>query len=239
MLSGIILQVTQTTNAMSDSIVNAMNAATTPVVETISLWDLVLKGGPILIPIAFLSVVALYIFFERFFTIRKLSKIDMNFMNQIRDHVHHGNIDAARSLCKITNSPVSRMIEKGLMRLGKPIQDIEGAIENVGKLEIYKLEKNMGILSTIAGLAPMFGFLGTIFGVIKIFYEIHLQNSLEIGTISGGLYVKMISSAAGLLVGIVAYSGYQFLIHRIDRAVNQLEINAVEFIDLLEEPAKH
>ena len=238
MLSGIILQVTQTTNAMSDSIVNAMNAATPSVVETISLWDLVLKGGPILIPIAFLSVVALYIFFERFFTIRKLSKIDMNFMNQIRDHVHHGNIDAARSLCKITNSPVSRMIEKGLMRLGKPIQDIEGAIENVGKLEIYKMEKNMGILSTIAGLAPMFGFLGTIFGVIKIFYEIHLQNSLEIGTISGGLYVKMIASAAGLLVGIVAYSGYQFLIHRIDRAVNQLEINAVEFIDLLEEPAK-
>ena len=238
MLSGIILQVTQTTNAMSDSIVNAMNAATPPVIETISLWDLVLKGGPILIPIAFLSVVALYIFFERFFTIRKLSKIDMNFMNQIRDHVHHGNIDSARSLCKITNSPVSRMIEKGLMRLGKPIQDIEGAIENVGKLEIYKMEKNMGILSTIAGLAPMFGFLGTIFGVIKIFYEIHLQNSLEIGTISGGLYVKMIASAAGLLVGIVAYSGYQFLIHRIDRAVNQLEINAVEFIDLLEEPAK-
>jgi len=239
MITGMILQITQATNAMADTMGKTMNGVTSPSEESISLWDLAVKGGPILIPIALLSVVAVYIFFERFFTIRRLSRIDINFMNQIRDHVHHGNIEAARSLCKNTNSPVSRMIEKGLMRLGKPIQDIEGAIENVGKLEIYKMEKNMGILSTIAGLAPMFGFLGTIFGVIKIFYEIHLQNSLEIGTISGGLYVKMISSAAGLLVGIVAYSGYQFLVHRIDRAVNQMEINAVEFIDLLEEPVKH
>ncbi len=207
--------------------------------QSISLWDLAQKGGPILIPIALLSIAALYIFFERFFTIQRYAKIDMNFMNQIRDHVHHGNIEAARALCKATNSPVSRMVEKGLMRLGKPIKDIEGAIENVGKLEIYQMEKNMGVLSTIAGLAPMFGFLGTIFGVIKIFYEIHLQNSLEIGTISGGLYVKMISSGAGLLVGIIAYAGYQFLTHRIDRVVNQMEINAVEFIDLLEEPVKH
>lgn len=238
MISGIILQVTQTASTLTDTMANAMNNGAPVKEEAIPLWDLVIKGGPILIPIAILSVAALYIFFERFFTIRKLSKIDQNFMNQIRDHVHHGNIEAARSLCKVTNSPVSRMIEKGLMRLGKPIQDIEGAIENVGKLEIYKMEKNMGVLSTISGLAPMFGFLGTIFGVIKIFYEIHLQNSLEIGTISGGLYVKMISSAAGLLVGIVAYSGYQFLVHRIDRAVNQLEISAVEFIDLLEEPVK-
>ncbi len=239
MITGIILQITQTTNAIADSMSKAMNVTTPVSEESISLWDLGVKGGPILIPIALLSVIALYIFFERFFTIRRFSRIDLNFMNQIRDHVHHGNIEAARSLCKTTNSPVSRMIEKGLMRLGKPIQDIEGAIENVGKLEIYKMEKNMGVLSTIAGLAPMFGFLGTIFGVIKIFYEIHLQNSLEIGTISGGLYVKMISSAAGLLVGIIAYSGYQFLVHRIDRAVNQMEINAVEFIDLLEEPVKH
>jgi len=239
MIPGIILQITQATNAMTDTMSRTMNNAAETSEQSISLWDLAVKGGPILIPIAILSIAAVYIFFERFFTIRRFSKIDMNFMNQIRDHVHHGNIESARSLCKNTNSPVARMIEKGLMRLGKPIQDIEGAIENVGKLEIYKMEKNMGVLSTIAGLAPMFGFLGTIFGVIKIFYEIHLQNSLEIGTISGGLYVKMISSAAGLLVGIIAYSGYQILLHRIDRAVNQMEINAVEFIDLLEEPVKH
>jgi biopolymer transport protein ExbB len=238
MINGIILQITQSTNTVADSISKATTAAP-QADQSISLMDLAIKGGPILIPIALLSVAAIYIFFERFFTIQRYAKIDMNFMNQIRDHVHHGNIEAARALCKATNSPVSRMVEKGLMRLGKPIKDIEGAIENVGKLEIYQMEKNMGVLSTIAGLAPMFGFLGTIFGVIKIFYEIHLQNSLEIGTISGGLYVKMISSGAGLLVGIIAYAGYQFLTHRIDRVVNQMEINAVEFIDLLEEPVKH
>ncbi|MCX6290728.1 MAG: MotA/TolQ/ExbB proton channel family protein [Bacteroidetes bacterium] len=238
MINGMILQITQNTGAVADTLHKA--AAATPTIEqSISLWDLAEKGGPILIPIALLSIAALYIFFERFFTIQRYAKIDMNFMNQIRDHVHHGNIEAARALCKATNSPVSRMVEKGLMRLGKPIKDIEGAIENVGKLEIYQMERNMGVLSTIAGLAPMFGFLGTIFGVIKIFYQIHLQNSLEIGTISGGLYVKMISSGAGLLVGIIAYAGFQFLTHRIDRVVNQMEINAVEFIDLLEEPVKH
>jgi len=237
MINGIILQVTQT-NAITDTINKALAAAPPAPDQSISLWDLAQKGGPILIPIALLSIAAFYIFFERYFTIRKFSKVDLNFMNQIRDHVHHGNIEAARSLCKATDNPVARMVEKGLMRLGKPIHDIEVAIENVGKLEIYKMEKNMGVLSTIAGLAPMFGFLGTIFGVIKIFYEIHLQNSLEIGTISGGLYVKMISSGAGLLVGIIAYAGYQFLSHRIDREVNRMEINAIEFIDLLEEPVK-
>ena len=130
------------------------------------------------------------------------------------------------------------MIEKGVRRLGKPVREIETAIENVGKLEVYKMEKNLGLLGTIAGIAPMFGFLGTIYGVIKIFYQIAQQNSLEINTISGGLYVKMVSSAAGLSVGILAYAGYHYLILMIDRVVNKMEINAVEFIDLLEEPVK-
>lgn len=203
-----------------------------------SLLELVMKGGAIMIPLGILSVLALYIFFERLFTIKKSSAIDPNFINQIKDHVHSGNIDAAKSLCRNTNSPVARMIEKGLMRLGKPIRDIESSIENVGKLEIYKMEKNLSFLGTIAGIAPMFGFLGTIFGVIKIFYQISLENSLQIDTISGGLYVKMITSGAGLLIGIVAYAGYHYLIALVDRAVNKMEINAVEFIDLLEEPAK-
>ena len=208
------------------------------VTESISLWDMAEKGGPILIPIAILSLIAFYIFFERLFTIRRFSKIDMNFMHQIRDYVHNGNIDAARMLCRNTNSPVARMIEKGIMRLGKSTQEIESAIENVGKLEIYKMEKNTNLLATIAGIAPMFGFLGTIFGVIKIFYEIAQQNSLEINTVSGGLYVKMISSATGLLVGMIAYAAYHYLVHLIDRVINKMEINAVEFIDLLEEPVK-
>jgi biopolymer transport protein ExbB len=229
---GIILQIPNTVDT-------AAQAMATPIVEkSISLWEMAEKGGPILIPIGILSVMALYIFFERLLTIRRSSKIDMNFMHQIRDYVHNGNIEAAKMLCRNTKTPVARMIEKGIMRLGKPVQDIEGAIENVGKLEIYKMEKNLNILATIAGIAPMFGFLGTIFGVIKIFYEIAQQNSLEINTISGGLYVKMISSASGLLVGMIAYGCYHYLVHLIDRVINKMEINSVEFIDLLEEPVK-
>ncbi|MBK8845579.1 MAG: MotA/TolQ/ExbB proton channel family protein [Bacteroidetes bacterium] len=232
MINSILLQLNTIANA-------ADTAATAPVQEqSMPYLEVAMKGGPIMIPIALLLVVAIYIFFERFFTIRRSSNIDMNFMNQIRDYVHNNKIDAARSLCKNTNSPVARMVEKGVMRLGRPIREIEGAIENVGKLEIYKMEKNLGILGTIAGIAPMFGFLGTIFGVIKIFYQISLQNSLEINTISGGLYIKMITSAAGLLVGICAYAAYHYLILMIDRVVNKMEINAVEFIDLLEEPVK-
>jgi biopolymer transport protein ExbB len=230
MISGILLQITQTTESVG---------ALTPAQEqSISLWEMAEKGGPILIPIAILSMAALYIFFERYFTIKRSSKIDTNFMNQIKDHVHQGNIEAAKSLCRNTKTPVARMVEKGLMRLGKPVKEIEGAIENVGKLEVYKMEKNLNILGSISGIAPMFGFLGTIFGVIKIFYQIALQNSLEINTISGGLYVKMISSAAGLLVGMISYAAFHYLQHMIDRVVNKMEINAVEFIDLLEEPVK-
>ena len=191
---------------------------------SISLLDMAAKGGPILIPIAILSVLAVYIFFERLFVIQKASKLDANFMNQIKQYVNAGNIDAARNLCRSTNNPSARMIEKGLMRLGKPVREIEAAIENTGKLEVYKLEKNLG-------------FLGTIFGVIKIFYQISLQNSLEIDTISGGLYVKMISSGTGLLVGMIAYAAYHYLVQLIDRVINKMEINAVDFIDLLEEPA--
>lgn len=234
----ILLQINQTVSGAADTLNQAANAAAAPTEQSISLWELAIKGGPILIPIAILSVAAVYIFFERLFVIRKYSQMDHNFMNQIKDHVTYGNIDAAKSLCKNTNSPVARMIGKGITRLGKPVKEIESAIESAGKLEVYQMEKNMGMLSTIAGLAPMFGFLGTIFGVIKIFYEINLENSLEIGTISGGLYVKMISSAAGLLVGIIAYAGYQYLTHRVDRVVNKMEINAIDFIDMLEEPVK-
>jgi biopolymer transport protein ExbB len=235
---GFILQVNTAATAIMDSAQTAGMQMAQPTEKSISLWDMAEKGGPILIPIAILSLMAFYIFFERLFTIRRFSKIDMNFMHQIRDYVHNGNVEAAKMLCRNTKTPVARMIEKGIMRLGKPVNEIEGAIENVGKLEIYKMEKNMNILATIAGIAPMFGFLGTIFGVIKIFYEIAQQNSLEINTISGGLYVKMISSATGLLVGMIAYGAYHYLVHLIDRVINKMEINAVEFIDLLEEPVK-
>ncbi len=234
MLPGIILQIQQVADTLAHT-----PAVIEPAQEkSITLWEMAEKGGPILIPIAILSIAAVYIFFERYFTIKRFSQIDTRFMDQIKDHVHSGNIDAARALCRNSKTPVARMIEKGLMRLGKPVKEIEGAIENVGKLEVYKMEKNLNILGSISGIAPMFGFLGTIFGVIKIFYQIALQNSLEINTISGGLYVKMISSAAGLLVGMLAYAAFHYLQHMIDRVVNKMEINAVEFIDLLEEPVK-
>ncbi|HMT30451.1 MAG TPA: MotA/TolQ/ExbB proton channel family protein [Bacteroidia bacterium] len=226
----------QITNMAADTMSTA--AATPPVEKTLTLWELAVKGGPILIPIGILSILALYIFFERLFVILKFSRLDQNFMNQIRDQVHQGNVAAAKSLCKATDNPVARMVDKGLSRLGKPVREIEDAIENQGKLEIYQMEKNLSFLGTIAGIAPMFGFLGTIFGVIKIFYQISLQNSLEIDTISGGLYVKMISSASGLLVGMIAYSCYHYLVHRVDRVINKMELNAVQFIDLLEEPLK-
>ncbi len=249
MLHHILLQVNTAVDAVADTITQAASTASAAAPaaaaivapkteESLSMLEMAMKGGPILIPIGILSVATLYIFFERLLTINRFARVDKNFMNQIRDHVTSGNIAAARSLCSSAKTPVARMIDKGLTRLGKPISEIEGAIENVGRLELYNMEKNLSILSAIAGLAPMFGFLGTIFGVIKIFYEIHLQNSLEIGTISGGLYMKMITSAAGLLVGIIAYTAYQFLTIRIDRLVNQMEINAVDFIDLLEEPVK-
>jgi biopolymer transport protein ExbB len=237
----LLLQIQQAGATVADTIANAAApiAAAAPVEEkSISLWEMASKGGPILIPIGILSILALFIFFERLFVVLKASKLDMNFMNQIKDYVNSGNVEAARMLCRNTHSPVARMIEKGIMRLGKPVREIEAAIENTGKLEIYKLERNLGFLGTIAGIAPMFGFLGTIFGVIKIFYQISLQNSLEIDTISGGLYVKMISSGSGLLVGMIAYAGYHYLVQLIDRVINKMEISSVEFIDLLEEPAK-
>lgn len=234
----LLLQIQQGAISTLDSAVGATAPLGTATEESMSLWAMASKGGPILIPIAILSLLAFYIFFERLFVINRFSKLDTNFMNQIRDQVHQGNIQAARSLCKATDNPIARMIEKGISRLGKPVRDIENAIENQGKLEIFTMEKNLGFLGTIAGIAPMFGFLGTIFGVIKIFYQISLQNSLEIDTISGGLYVKMISSAMGLLVGMIAYSCYHYLVHRVDRVINKMELNAVQFIDLLEEPSK-
>jgi biopolymer transport protein ExbB len=235
----LILQIQQAGTTVADTLQQAAPLVTagneTP---SLSFLELLMKGGPLMIPLALLSVAGLFIFFERLFTIKKYSRIDQNFLNQIRDFMHQGNIDAAKSLCKNTNSPVSRMVYKGLMRLGKPVKEIEGAIENIGKLEIYQMEKNLGLLGTIASIAPMFGFLGTIFGVIKIFYNISLADNISIGLIAGGLYEKMITSASGLLIGIFAYMGHHYLILLIDRVVNMMEINAIEFIDLLEEPVK-
>jgi len=206
--------------------------------EDLRFGDLLVKGGWIMLPIGLLAVLGLVIFFERYFTIRKASKNESHLMIQVRDSIRSGNLESAIAICKNSNSPLGRMLAKGLLRIGRPIKDIEGAIENIGKIEVSKLEKNIGILGIIAGIAPMFGFLGTIAGVIKIFYDISKTDNISMGVISGGLYVKMVTSAAGLFVGLVAYVCYHILNMMVDKVILKLETDAIEFIDLLEEPSK-
>ena len=212
--------------------------AATSAAQSLSLMDLIMKGGWMMIPIGILSVVSVYLMIERFITISRASKIDSGFMASIKTMLLDGKVDAALSLCRSTNTPIARLLEKGIKRLGKPVKEIESAVENTGKLEIYKLEKNLSYLGIIAGIAPMFGFVGTISGVIKIFYNISLADNISIGLIAGGLYEKMITSAAGLIVGIIAHIGFHYLNTMIDRVSFQLESTTVEFIDLIQEPTK-
>ena len=231
MLLSIFLQAVNDTAAAAGS----TNAAASAMPD--NLWQLAAKGGVVMIPIGIMFVASIYLAIERWLTIQKASKIDPTFMMNIKDMVLNDNIMGADTLCKRTDSPIAKMIEKGVSRIGKPIHDIESAVENVGVMEVYKLEKNLGFLSTIAGLAPMFGFLGTIFGVIQMFYKISLANSIQIDIISGGLYVKMVSSAAGLLLGIFAFASYHLLMLKIDRVANKMEAHKLEFIDILQQPA--
>jgi biopolymer transport protein ExbB len=217
----------------------AAQAAPAVVTETsMSLWSLILKGGWIMLPICVLFVVAIYIFIERFIFIKMAAKTEVDFMEKIRGYILDTRVDAALELCAKTNMPVARMIEKGIKRIGRPLKEIEESIEIVGKFEVYKLEKNLVILGIIAGVAPMFGFIGTIAGVIKIFYNISLQDSISIKIIADGLYEKMITSAAGLLVGIIAFIAYHWINVMIEKVVHKLEYNVMNFIDLLQEPSK-
>lgn len=207
--------------------------------DSIALFNLILKGGVLMIPLAILLIVALYIFFERYFTIKKAAKIDPNFMNNIRDYVSNGNLDAAKTLCKNTDSPIARMIEKGLLRIGKPLKNIEVAIENTGKLQIYKMEKSLVTLATISGAAPMLGFLGTVIGMIGAFYNL-AQAGGEGGAdlLANDIYTALVTTATGLTIGIIAYIGYNTLVSMVEKVVFKMEANTVEFIDLLQEPAK-
>jgi len=222
---------------INDAPVNVPTAA--PVKEvSMSYLDLVMKGGWLMLPIALLSVAAVYIFVERYIAIKKAAKIDTNFIDRIRDYIHEGKIEAAVNLCQSTSNPVARMIEKGIHKIGRPLKDIEDAIEVVGRFEVYNLERNLTILGVIAGIAPMFGFIGTIAGVIKIFYNISLADNISIGLIAGGLYEKMVTSMAGLSVGIIAFIGYHWLNTMVTKVVHRLEFNATNFIDILQEPIK-
>lgn len=205
----------------------------------LTLLDLAIKGGWVMIPIALLSLVAAYIFIERFYVIRKATKEDTNFMNRIKDYIHDGKIDAALALCRSTDSPSARMVEKGISRLGRPLQDISTAIENVGKLEISKLEKSFPTLATITGAEPMLGFLGTVIGMVQSFYAMsQAGNNIEVSLLSDGIYTALITTVAGLIVGILGYFAYNTLIVRVERVVFNLEATLTEFMDILNEPLK-
>lgn len=226
----------QAGTAVADTLQKAANAVAAP--EKISMWDLLNKGGFIMYPLYLLLAGAVYVFVERLIAINKASKIDPSFMNIIRDNIVTGNISAARSLAKNTNNPVARMIDKGIQRIGKPIDAIEKSMENVGKLEMYKMERNLNILSLIAGIAPMFGFLGTIIGMVQLFYGIASTGEYTLGTIAGGIYTKMVTSATGLIIGLIAYVGHNFLSTQIDKTANKMEGASAEFIDILQEPTR-
>ena len=209
--------------------------------KTLSIYKLIMEGGlggQIIIGILFvLLTVTIYIYFERFFSIKSASKIDKNFMNQIKDYISNGKIESADALCKSKETPISRLIGKGISRIGRPVEDINTAIETAGKLEIYQLEKNVSILATIAGSAPMIGFLGTVIGMIVAIHEIaNAGGQIDIKMLSDGLYTAMTTTVAGLVVGIIAYVAYNYLVVRTDKVVYQIEAKSVEFLDLLNEP---
>jgi biopolymer transport protein ExbB len=207
--------------------------------EELTLLDFAIKGGWVMIPIVLLSFIAAYIFIERYYVIRKATREDQNFMNRIKDYIHDGKLEAAMALCRATDSPSARMIEKGVSRLGRPLQDIQTAIENVGKLEISKLEKSFPTLATITGAEPMLGFLGTVIGMVKSFYAMSAAgNNIEVSLLSDGIYTALITTVAGLIVGILGYFAYNTLVVRVERVVFNLEATLTEFMDILNEPVK-
>jgi biopolymer transport protein ExbB len=207
--------------------------------EKLTLLDLTIKGGWVMVPIIILSLVAAYIFIERYYVIRKATREDQNFMNRIKDYIHDGKLEAALALCRSTDSPSARMVEKGINRLGRPLQDITTAVENVGKLEISKLEKGFPTLATITGAEPMLGFLGTVIGMVRAFYAMsQAGNNIEVSMMSDGIYTALITTVAGLIVGILGYFAYNTLVVRVERVVFNLEATLTEFLDILNEPVK-
>jgi biopolymer transport protein ExbB len=216
-----------------------LNSTSAPSEISLSVYDLALKGGWIMGILAILSIIAVYIFIERFLSIKKASQDDKHFMNNIRDFMHNGRLDSALALCRNNDSPIARMIEKGLIRIGRPLSDINSAIENVGKLEVAKMEKNIAGLATIAGAGPMLGFLGTVIGMIVAFYDMSMAgNNIDIALLSNGIYQAMVTTVGGLIVGILAFVFYNILVARIEKLVFILEARASEFMDLLHEPVK-
>jgi biopolymer transport protein ExbB len=229
----VLLQNIATNNA--DSLSYSIAKTETPV----SYFDLAIKGGWVMIPITLLSIIAVYIFIERFMAIKNAAKVDQNFMNRIKDYIHDGKIDSATALCQSTDNPLARMIEKGISRIGRPLNDINTAINNIGQVEIYKLEKGLPILASCAGGAPMLGFFGTVLGMVKTFMDMaNAGNSVDLGILSSGIYIALITTVGGLMVGIPTFFAYNYLVARVEELVNRLESYSMEFMDLLNEPVK-
>ncbi len=218
--------------------VDSLGTAAKTTGEVESVWTLLSKGGPLMIPLGILFALAVFFFIERLLAVKKASKIDDNFMRIIRDHIITGNVAAARSLSKNTDNPVARMIDKGIQRIGKPIDAIEKSMDNVGKLEMYKMEKNLSILSVISRIAPLFGFVGTIVGLVLLLKEFATISNPSVSQIADAMYIKLITSASGLIIGMLAYLGYSYLDTQINRTANRMESASSDFIDILQEPHK-
>jgi biopolymer transport protein ExbB len=220
----------------ADTLVRAVEAQAVP--KTVHLWDILRSGGPIMIPLSLLFATALFFFFERNIAIRRAARLADNFMPIIRDHIISGNIAAARGIARNTNNPVARVIDKGIQRIGKPIEAIERSMENVANIEMYNLERNLSVLSVISRAAPIFGFIGTLAGLMQLFFDINTTGEFVLNTIAGGLYVKLVTSITGLLIGLLAFLGHSYLQTQIDRTANKMEVAAADFLDILQEPTK-
>ena len=219
--------------------VPVVESVTEPTEIRMSLWDMTLQGGWIMLVLAVFSVIAFYIFIERFISINRAAKKDDMFMETIRSYMKDGKLDDAKTLCQRCSTPLSRMIEKGISRIGKPLNDIQTAVENVGNLEVSNLEKGVALLAMISGAGPMLGFLGTVIGMIRAFYDMSMAgNNIDIELLSTGIYQAMVTTVGGLIVGIIAFIFYNILVSQIDKVVNLLESKSIEFMDVLNEPAK-
>ncbi len=234
MLNFILLQASQNLHEAAGAVTTVQNGM------DMSLLDLAIKGGVIMIPIVLLSFVGIFIFFDRYFAVRKAGQIDSQLMDRVKEYILQGKIDAALALCRSNNTPAARMIEKGITRIGRPMADVNTAIENVGNLEISKLEKGLPVLASVAGGAPMLGFLGTVTGMIRAFYDMaNAGNNIDITLLSSGIYEAMVTTVAGLIVGITAYFAYNILVSNIEKVVFKMEAATSEFMDLLHEPVQN
>lgn len=231
-------QFVDTLSATADNLTPVMQEQAAQMVQELSVWDLTMRGGFIMIPLAILSIISIYIFVERCIAIGRARKEDSSFMQRIRDYIHDGEIESARNLCNRTDTPYSRLILKGISRIGRPMNDVLVAIENTGNIEIANLEKGLPWLATTAAGGPMIGFLGTVIGMVNAFYNLaSAGTSANIAVLADGIYAALVTTVAGLIVGIIALFAYNYLVARINKVMNNLEAKTMEFMDLLNEPA--